>query len=211
MDKLTSFDWRDRGRNQRKLVTVRDHILWCYSALSISRRLMKEAHAAGDGWVEPRSHLSKMINMMTKEYLDGRRKMRSLDRDDRLALDGEKVCMHCGSSAAQYHGDHLIPQRRLNGVFVEYNQVRSCPRCNLGRGDKDLLIWHREKQTFPSLSILRRYVKIGFRVSERMGMLDLPEDEARTEGLPFVPSALPRRFPPVGDLVWDHAHPGRIG
>lgn len=211
MKNLTSFDWRDRGGNQRRLVTVRQHIFWCYSALSVSRRFMKVAKSEGDAWVEPRQRLTKMINVMTTKYLEGDLTMASLDRDEGLALDGAKVCMHCGDNAGRFHMDHLLPQSRSNGVFVECNQVRSCPSCNLGRGNKDLLVWHREKQTFPSLSILRRYLKIGFRVSERMKMLDLPEDEARKEGLPFVPSALPRRFPPVGDLVWDHAYPGRIG
>ena len=211
MKKLTLFDWHDRGRKQRKLVTVRHHIFWCYSALSVSRRFMKEAESAGDGWVEPRVKLTAMINVMTAKYLDGALTMASLDRDDRLALDGDRVCMHCGKYAAKYHMDHLLPQSRLDGVFVECNQVRSCESCNLSRGNKDLMIWHRQKQTFPSLSILRRFLKVSFRVSERMGILDVSEEEARQNGLPFVPSALPRRFPPVRDLVWDYAHPERIG
>lgn len=211
MENLRLFDWRDRGRNQRRLETVRHHIIWCYSGLSVSRRLMRQAKMRGEGWIEPRSELSKMINRQMTWYLVGLHRMRSLDRDDQLALDGGKSCMHCGDSVAGYHMDHLVPTSRLGDTFVEYNQVRSCPRCNLRRGNKDLMIWYRENQAFPTMSVLRRYLKICFRLSDRMGLLDLPEDEAILKGLPFVPSALPRRFPPVGDLVWDHSYPGRVG
>lgn len=210
MNRLTAFDWRDRGGGQRKLLTVRHHILWCYSALSVSRRFMKEAKSVGHAWVEPRGQLTMMINVMMTRYLDGDVTFASLDRDDRLAWDGDKVCAHCGSCTTHFHLDHLLPRSRLGGVFVECNGVRSCTSCNLSRGNKDLMVWHREKQTFPSLSVLRRYLKVGFRVSDRMGLLDTPEEEAGQKGLPFVPSALPRRFPPVGDLIWDHAYPGRI-
>lgn len=207
MAAYSSFDWADRGGNQRRLVTVKDHIFWSYSVLSVSRERMTDVAVSERSKVLTRTTLA---NMLMSKFEDGRRKIGSLDRDDRLALEGTRVCMHFGCDADSYQMDHLLPKSRLNGETMELNQVWSCPRCNQSRGNLDLMLWHRKNQTFPSLSVLRRYLKLCYRYAERFGFLDLPEEEASMFRLPFVPSAFPRRFPPVERLVWDYAHPDRI-
>jgi len=147
--------------------------------------------------------------MLMSHYQDGRRHIRDMDRDDRLAQDGALVCAHFGCVAPEYQWDHLIPRSRLNGESIPLNQVRSCPRCNASRGNKDLMTWHRQNKSFPSLGVLRRYLKLCYFYSKQRGLLDERAEDAVADGLPFDPISLPRKFPAVDLLVWDYAYQGQ--
>lgn len=58
---------------------------------------------------------SKWANIEMTKYKRRIRNISSLDRDDRLAQDGIKVCAHCGVTAPRYQWDHLIPRSKLSG------------------------------------------------------------------------------------------------
>lgn len=199
---LTQGEW-DWGapRGQTRLMTVEDHILWSYAMLSVSREAMKRIHA-GEAQPFPLGR-TKAANIAMRHYRDGRRRISGLDRDDALAQDGAKVCAHCGGTEPRWHWDHLIVQSRLAGLHLPLNQVRSCPGCNLSRGNVDLMHWYRRHRAFPTLALLRRYLKLCHRWAVAAGCL---AEDAAAQGLPFDPAALPRRFPPVAVLIWDHAH-----
>lgn len=200
----SSWEWPDPEK-QRKLVTIEDYIFWSYAALTVSRQITETSRAGiPSSYAKSRTRATNTIMTM---YQDRRKSIRSLDRDDALAQDSMPICAHFGCASPKYHWDHLIPRNRLNGEVVSYNQVRSCPHCNTSRGNLELMQWHRQKKTFPSLSILRRYLKICYFYSIHHGCLTQPVEEAMTLGLPFDPRNLPRKLPPVKDLVWDYAYP----
>lgn len=201
---MRTYSWPD-PKGQRKLNTVGDCIFWSYSALSISRETISRIRS-GETDPFPRGRTVATAYLMER-YLDGRKKISNMDRDDRLAQSGLRTCAHCGSQAPKYHWDHLIPTNRLQGGFIPLNQVLSCPTCNLARGKKDLLQWHRERQTFPTLAILRRYLKLCYTSAIQHHWMDLPKAEAAPAGLPFDPLAMPRKLPAIEDLIWDHSHP----
>ena len=207
MPESIKWDWSDPKR-LRKLVTVEDHILWSYAMLSITRQIM-EGRRKGK---PDRFHggRTKWANIEMTQYQRQRRNISTLDRDDALAQDGIKVCAHCGISGPKFQWDHLIPQSRLVGEYVALNQVRSCPNCNMSRGNTDLMDWHRQRQTFPTLGVLRRYLKLCYFYARRGGRLGVPSDEAVQDGLPFDPRYLPRKFPGIEHLVWDYAHPNNM-
>ncbi|WP_372500892.1 HNH endonuclease (plasmid) [Tistrella mobilis] len=184
---------------------MEDHILWSYSVLSISRKVMKQLKTGETG--DYPGGRTKAANILMSGYQRRQKNITSLDRDDTLAQDGAHVCMHCGRISPRYHWDHLIPRSRLRGETIPLNQVRSCPGCNLSRGDRDLMTWHRQRQTFPTLGVLRRYIKLCYFYAKERGLLDETADDAVANGLPFDPRELPRRYPPIDQLVWDHAHP----
>lgn len=69
------------------------------------------------------------------------------------------------------------------------------------------MAWHRRNRTFPSLGVLRRYLKLCYFHAERQGYLGLCPEEAIKAGLPFDPKQFPRTFPAVEQLFWDHAYP----
>lgn len=202
------WDWSEPKR-PRRLASVEDHLLWTYALLSVTRQMM-EAHRHGrpDRFAGGRS---KWANIEMTKYQRGVRNISSLDRDDRLSQDGLRLCAHCGTSAPRYQWDHLIPRSKLAGAYVALNQVRSCPRCNMSRGDKDLMLWHRQNLTFPTLGILRRYLKLCYFYAKQQECLAISADKAVEGGLPFDPRYLPRKFPKVDAVIWDYAHPPLVG
>lgn len=198
------WDWSEPKR-QRALVTVEEHILWSYAMLSITRQMMNDRRKGSpDRFAGGRT---KWSNIEMTRYLQQKRNISTLDRDDALAQDGIKVCAHCSVNAPKFQWDHLIPRSKLLGEYVALNQVRSCPNCNISRGNKDLMYWHRQNQTFPTLGVLRRYLKLCYFYAKQGECLGVPAVSAVQDGLPFDPRTLPRQFPAVEDLVWDYAHP----
>ncbi|AMY69091.1 HNH endonuclease [Frigidibacter mobilis] len=198
------WDWSEPKR-MRGLASVEDHILWTYSLLSVSRHIMKCGKSG-----KPYPYLggrTKAANILMSSYQKQQRNIGTLDRDDALAQDAASACAHCGCTAPRYHWDHLIPRSKLNGGYVALNQVRSCPRCNTSRGDRELMAWYRANSTFPTLGVLRRYLKLCYFYSVQRGCLGQPVEEALLTGLPFDPRELPRKFPPVEALVWDYGYP----
>ena len=203
MSEPIRWDWSEPKR-MRRLVSIEDHILWAYSLLSVSRHIMK-CEKSG----KPHPYLggrTKAANILMSSYQNKENNIRTLDRDDALAQNATPVCAHCGSVAPTYHWDHLIPRSKLNGRYVALNQVRSCPRCNMSRGDKELMAWYRMNLAFPTLGVLRRYLKLCYFYSTQLECLGRPVEEAVMNGLPFDPRELPRKFPPVEDLVWDYGY-----
>lgn len=61
--------------------------------------------------------------------------------------------------------------------------------------------------TFPSLGVLRRYLKLCYFYAQQRDFLAEPVGIALQNGLPFDPRNLPRKFPPVEKLIWDYAYP----
>ncbi|OJG00406.1 hypothetical protein AX761_24645 [Rhizobium sp. 58] len=204
MSEPIRWDWSD-PKGQRKLKTVEDYIFWSYAVLSITRQIMEDRRTGKlDRFSGARA---KWANIEMKKYQEQKRNISTLDRDDALAQDGIKVCAHCGTTVPNYQWDHLIPQSRLVGEYVALNQIRSCPHCNTSRGNMELMHWHRQRLTFPTLGILRRYLKLCYFYSKQRECLGKPAGEAVQDGLPFDPRNLPRKFPMVDHLIWDYAHP----
>ncbi len=204
MSKPLRWDWSDPKR-QRALKTVEDHIFWSYSMLSVTRQIMHD-RISGKPDRLAGSNI-KWTNIEMTKYQRQTRNISTLDRDDRLAQGGIRVCAHCGMTAPEFQWDHLIPRSKLAGDYIALNQVRSCPGCNMSRGNKDLMLWHRQNQTFPALGVLRRYLKLCYFYARKCGCLGAPACDAVQGGLPFDPRHLPRKFPAVEVLVWDFAHP----
>lgn len=180
---MIHWDWTDPPKRQRKLITVSDNIFWAYSMLSISRQIVKDRKQGKADRFEGGRY--KWANIETSRYQEQKRNISTLDRDDALAQDGIKVCAHCGASESVFHWDHLIPKSRLVGEYIALNQVRSCAACNLSRGNFDLMQWHRQHSTFPTLGVLRRYLKLCYSYAKSYNYLATPADEAVANGLPF--------------------------
>ena len=203
MVKVSEWNW-DKPKRWRKLHTVADHVFWCYSVLTVTRTIMECVKA---GRPHPYSGgRTKAANIVMSKYQKNLLTISNLDRDDALSQMASPICAHCGNSAPAYHLDHLIPQSKLKSDYVGLNQVISCPRCNTSRGNKDLMEWYRNNMTFPSLGVLRRYLKLCYFHAKQRGYLNLSVEEALQKGMPFDPSKFPEKFPPVSDLVWDYAY-----
>jgi 5-methylcytosine-specific restriction endonuclease McrA len=204
MSGCTAWTWIDPQR-QRALITVEDHIFWSYTLLGISREIMeKRAKGLPDRFSGRRA---SWVNREMSAYKNELKNISSLDRDDILAQNGDRVCAHCGANGPKFHFDHLIPASKLSGAHINLNQVRACPSCNMKRGNKDLMLWHRQAQTFPTLAVLRRYLKLCYFFARKNDLLHQAAEDAVRNGLPYDPRLLPRKFPDVTILIWDYAYP----
>lgn len=65
----------------------------------------------------------------------------------------------------------------------------------------DALEWIAKRQQFPSLLLLRRYLKLVIEMSLEKSIMNTPLSEAPK--VPYTLSAIPIKFPPPGQLrLW---------
>ena len=62
-------------------------------------------------------------------------------------------------------------------------------------GKKDLMEWYNDRQSFPPLMLLRRYIKLIYNYCYIDGMLDLKLDDPKLNNLPFSIKSLPINYP----------------
>ena len=95
--------------------------------------------------------------------------------------------------------DHLIPRAKL-GEDLAHNIVWACRSCNSSKGAKDVLEWHQEKGQFPTLVVLRRYLKLVALICDQRGCLDDPFPAPNLD-LPFDLERLPTvNYPPIREI-----------
>lgn len=189
-----------------QIETVRDQIAWSYANLA-------RAHAAlSDGLVEYTT-IHHMIRIkLFKGLVSGRMSMRSLYDDERLKMNLPQICVYCGRDD-HLSLDHLIP-RRKDGKDNAENLVWACRPCNSSKNGRDMLRWMVIRGSFPSIYVLRRYLKVVAKKCEELGVLDEPlSNVANNEAYPFALELLPHSFPPLAQLaLWvTHADHEAVG
>lgn len=98
--------------------------------------------------------------------------------------------------------DHLLPKRR-GGLDVADNIVWACRTCNSSKGSTDVLQWHRRRNVFPPLLLLRRYLKLSMQFARDEKLINVPVARAAALHLPFDVAALPHTFPAPTELrLW---------
>jgi len=174
------------------ITTIREHIAWSYANLAM-------ADAALSASVNAYGTVHFMIrNRLYHGLISGRMSMRTLYDDERLKMTMPQACSCCGSPG-DLAVDHLIP--RINGGADESdNLIPACRRCNSSKQGRDMLEWMQAKSTFPSILLLRRYVKIVARHCDREGCMETELSRVGELGLPFDVTLLPTVFPPLGEL-----------
>lgn len=177
--------------------TVREQIAWSYSNLA-------RAHAALQEGAPKYRTLHHIIRIKLYHGLvSGRMSMRSLYDDERIKMTAPQACYYC-SSKLDLTVDHLIPRIR-GGPDEADNLVWACRPCNSSKQGRDMLAWMRSKEDFPSILLLRRYLKIVARFCERQNYMDTQLSAVHALGMPFDLLLLPTEFPPLAELrLWVH-------
>ncbi len=172
--------------------TVRQHIAWSYANLA-------RAHAALTDGASKYAMKHHMIrSRLYAGMLSGKLAMQSMYEDERLKMTSAQLCSYCGD-AEKLSVDHLIP-RVKDGPDDADNLVLACRRCNSSKQGKDLLVWSKGTGRFPSVLVLRRYLKIVQRQCTERGLLDHEVVVATALDLPFRLDLLPHTFPPLAEL-----------
>ena len=174
---------------------VREQIAWSYANLA-------RAHAALENGATKYKKIHHVIrNKMYHGLLSGKMTMRSLYDDERLKMTAPQACCYCGATS-NLAVDHLIPRIR-GGPDTADNLICACRTCNSSKQGRDMLAWATFKGFFPSILLLRRYVKIVARYCEQNGHMETSLKRAMDVGMPFDVRLLPTKFPPLSKLrLW---------
>ncbi len=176
-----------------EIETVRQHIAWSYANLA-------RAHAAiEEKCVKYKTHHHMIRAKLYKGLCSKTLSMRTIYDDERLKMTMPQSCVYCGS-ASKLCLDHLIP-RNSGGDDNSDNLIWACNRCNSSKSDKDMLSWHAAGGKFPSILLLRRYLKIIAAYCEKHELMETLLSVLEKEKLPFSVDQLPTVFPDLSTLV----------
>jgi hypothetical protein len=102
-------------------------------------------------------------------------------------------CVYCGKhDDGKLHADHLVPKHR-GGLESGDNLVWACRSCNSSKGAKDLLEWYADRSAFPSVPLMRRYLKLALAEATSRGVMDCRLDECPS--VTFSIDYIPTRYP----------------
>lgn len=172
--------------------TVRQLLAWTYANLA-------RAHAAiEDGAIKYSRQHHIIRNRIYHGLMTSNVKMRTLFDDERIKLKSPQVCSYCGSRDSLAI-DHLIPKVR-GGPDNADNLVLACRACNCSKSGDDLMVWMKKRGNFPPLLVLRRYLKLAWKLCEAEGLLDELLTEQRVQDLPVALHCLSTSFPALTQL-----------
>ncbi|MGK2940328.1 MAG: HNH endonuclease [Immundisolibacter sp.] len=176
-----------------EITTVGELLHWSYANLAM-------AHSAITAKAEKYGRIQFMIRSrlyagLNKQTLN----TGSLADDERLKMVLPQACCYCGSRDF-LSADHLIPTKR-GGANTGDNLVWACRSCNSSKCAHDALEWLAEKNQFPPILLLRRYLKLAIEISHERNLMNVPI--AAAPEVPFSLPAIPRAFPPPSQLrLW---------
>jgi hypothetical protein len=175
--------------------TVGDSLYWSYANLAMAHA----AVIAGDSeYAKP--HYAIRTRLF-KGLSGGSMTVGSFGDDERIKMVLPQACCYCGSSD-DLSLDHVVP-RKVGGEDTGDNIVWACRACNSSKGAADLLTWMDSRREFPSLLLLRRYLKLVIQWCERNDFMHRPLGELRGDELPFALQRVPHTFPKPSQLrLW---------
>ena len=178
---------------QMEPATVGELLHWSYANLAMAHSALTDKSVSyGRKHFMIRARLYKGLNAGTMA-------IGPLAEDERLKMILPQACCYCASTD-HLSIDHLIPTKK-GGKNTGDNLVWACRSCNSSKCATDGLDWLAQRQQFPPLLLLRRYLKLAIELCRERGLL-----EAKLETAPQLPSSLltvPRSYPKPTELsLW---------
>jgi hypothetical protein len=176
-----------------EITTVGELLHWSYANLAM-------AHSAINAKAEKYGRVQFMIRARLYAGLNKQTmNIGPLADDERLKMVLPQACCYCGSRE-HLSVDHLIPTKR-GGANAGDNLVWACRSCNSSKCARDVLEWLAERDQFPPVLLLRRYLKLAIEMGRERGLMNTPV--AAAPELPFSLSAIPRAYPLPSQLrLW---------
>lgn len=176
--------------------TIGESLYWSYASMAM---------AFASGRHREATYQQTDFIVRSKTYyglLRGRLKLGSLFKDEREKIRSAACCVYCGA-VDRLSLDHLIP-RLQGGEDAADNLVTACRTCNSSKGSRDVLEWFASQGEFPTLVVLRRYLKLAIRYCVRHDLMGvrLEDAGALNPPLPFALALVPHHFPEPDLLVF---------
>jgi len=175
------------------ITTVKHKVAWSYANLARAHSALADGSTA----YARKHHIVR--KRLYYGLINDRMALGSLLDDERVKMNAPRACCYCGSSGLLCV-DHLIPRIR-GGRHAADNFLWACRSCNSAKGGRDILEWLLPLQRFPSLLVLRRYLKVVWAYCDGEDLMGRELDAVPEAALPFALELLPEVFPPLGDLV----------
>lgn len=172
--------------------TVAELIYWSYANLAM-------AHDGIERGLPTYDKTSFIIRMrLYKGLLSRKMQISSLFKDERWKIDNGARCVYCGATE-NLSVDHIFARIKGGADNVE-NLVCSCKSCNSSKGKKDMMAWYNERGQFPSIMMLRRYLKLVHQQCQELGIMNKTLDGVDNLGLPFSLTDIPTNFPKCSEI-----------
>jgi len=178
---------------KKQLNTVKELLFWSYANLAM-------AHTAVDRKQEKYAPFNYMIRAkLFKGLIEGSMNIRTLFDDEKVKLLSSNKCSYCGS-IENLALDHIF-SKKLGGKDVGDNLISACRTCNSSKGKKDLMEWMGYKNAFPSLMILRRYLKLVVAYCIEKDLMECSVNEVKEQKHLFNIEYIPVKYPKPSELV----------
>lgn len=156
--------------------TLGEELAWRYACFARSHVALKDG--AVKFTVLHHSIRAKLFAGLTSNKMQ----VTSFFTDEKDKLKS-MACCYCASTE-NLSLDHLIPRKKLGSDLSE-NLLPACRICNSSKGEKDMLSWLRSKNMFPSMVLLRRYLKLIYFYCQENELMNIPLEVAFDLQLPF--------------------------
>ena len=171
--------------------TVGELLHWSYANLAM-------AHSAITANAENYGRTQFMIRARLYKGLNaGTMSIGPLADDERLKMILPQACCYC-ASRDHLSVDHLIPTKK-GGKNAGDNLVWACRSCNSSKCATDALEWLAQRNQFPPLLLLRRYLKLAIELCRERGLMETKIDNV--PDLPFSISSVPLSYPKPNQLT----------
>lgn len=178
--------------NQR-LTTVKEVLYWSYANLAM-------AHYTISNHETKYTKIGFMVRArIYKGLMNGSMHIGTILDDEKIKLNYSDRCAYCGSTE-DMSIDHLLPKVK-NGADSSDNFVRACKHCNSSKGAKDLITWFEQRDEFPPIFILRRYLKILISYCINNNLMEYSVNDTKLKDLPFDISKIPTNYPSPDKLI----------
>lgn len=174
--------------------TVGESLYWCYANLAMMECVLED---------KVQSPLKPHFQVRARLYsrlCKGEWNPSGFFQDERLKLTLPACCWYCGA-AENLSIDHMVAQE-AGGPHTGENLVHACRSCNSSKGSKDFLLWMAQRNQFPPLYLLRRYLKMAIAFCRERQWMDMPLEEFREADVqcPFRLDLIPPSFPAASQL-----------
>lgn len=171
---------------EKEFKTIREYMYWCYSNMAMAHAALNKNHLKYET-------LDYMIRAkLYKGLCTKTMNISTLYDDEKYKLNSTSCCYcNCTNNITL---DHLVP-KNSGGKDTGDNLIYACKSCNSSKNKKDLIVWFNEKNNFPPILVLRRYLKLAFRYFDELNLLDLPIEKLEDHSDIFKINLLPYRFP----------------
>lgn len=177
----------------KKHETVKQILYWSYSNLAM-------AHSALEKKQTEYIRLNFVIrSKLYKGLTESTMNIGSFYNDEKTKLATAGKCSYCGLNTALTI-EHIIPKSK-GGNDSGDNLIYICKKCNSSKGSKDLMAWMQEKNLFPPLMVLRRYLKLIINYSCEVNIMDSKHKDIDFSQNPYNIKHIPVSYPALAELV----------